>query len=255
MNYLKIITSLSIFILFPVIVSANFQLHEQWSDGERHTQDPQNGSLAWYSSAFAGSLQAKEGSLTQIGAARHVIAYFTEDGKAITLKDGELLSIEFSIRFDGEAPGSGFFRMAALDSQGRRVAADNHQTSNGAFSGYRGYAFIGDVDGSNSSIRTRTGSENNLLTTLSPFTILRNTTRNFSAIAPGQVYNGTIRIKRDRDRIEIDFSMDGYGQISRTDRSPQTFRFDTIAFAVSSGAADGFTLHSLKVSGPSPSQR
>lgn len=255
MKYTKIITTLSIFSLVPIWANANIQLHEKWSDGERHTQDLASGSLAWYSSAFAGSLQAKEGSLTQQGAARHTIAYFTENDKGISLKNGEKISIEFSIRFSGESPGIGFFRMAVLDSQGRRITSDNHQTSNGAFSGYRGYAFIGDVDGSNSSIRARKGNENNLITTLAPFSILRNTTRNFAEIVPKRLYTGVLVAKRNGDRMELEFSMEGYGSISRTDRSPDTFSFDTIAFAISTGAADGFTLTSVKVSGPSPSDR
>jgi hypothetical protein len=111
-------------------------LEQNFANGNRATQQLP-ASAAWFVSEADGVLQNKRGLSSAPN--RHLIAYFAETEKPVSLAVGESLVLQLSFSAREPLPKGGVFRMGFFNSDGKRIAADGAGSSNPAFLGYQGY--------------------------------------------------------------------------------------------------------------------
>lgn len=104
---------------------------------KRSTQDLPS-SAAWFVSEADGVLQNKRGLSSAPN--RHLVAYFAETVRPVTLAVGESLSLQLSFSVREPLAKPAVFRIGFFNSGGKHLAVDGAGPSNEAFTGYQGYS-------------------------------------------------------------------------------------------------------------------
>jgi hypothetical protein len=227
-------------------------LADNFSDLERATQSPP-GSAAWTVSRPAATLSAAAGELAwTLGTNNNgfsLLAHFTGEGAARVLNVGDQIVLEF--RFStGSEPANAFrgLRFGLLDSGGSRLAADNHDNSNAAFSGWRGYlctANLGSTGGNNREHTERTGAGATLFSS-SLYTQVGAGAAGLD-LAASTPYVAKLKIRRiSATDVELTSTLAGSVQTT-LDIATNVTAFDTVAIFFGNNVAASATIDDVVV--------
>jgi hypothetical protein len=254
---------------FLVAATASAQtmiLSETWSDGSRTNNDLPT-STAWYTSLASTTLTATAadgGSMTQsLANSAQVIGYLTYPSGKVPLEIGEIIELNFQFSLQNIVGDGNFIRFGLFDSSAR-IAVDNN--GGGGFAGTSGFManLTGQNQGASVDMRRRSDGRSNgslILSTTDYFQ--SNVTDTLSeALVSDVIYTGSMVVTRSGTAENIvSASLTGPNGIifslapyTETSAAVVSTGFDLVAFGISDGGRDSFTLHSLDVQvGPEPS--
>lgn len=224
-------------------------LEQNFANGNRATQQLP-GSAAWYLSEADGLLQNKRG----LSAApnRHLIAYFAETGKPVSLAVGEslVLQLSFSAREPQAKPG--VFRIGFFDSGGNRITSDGGGSSNPAFLGYKGYSAHLDFNSPKAiSLHRRSdGISDKLIAGGEAYgEPLQRGTGTGAELKSDAVYTINLKLTRTADGITLACDVPEFGDYAATaddSQSPVT-TFDTIVIYGARSGMNRFAIDRIKI--------
>lgn len=223
-------------------------LSETFISGERLTQNLPN-TAAWYSS-YSSGYSDSTGDLVSL-ANRHLLTYFTGSGSPQQLGVGDSLTVSFT--FSLQTPVStaayGAIGFGLFNSGGSRISADNHGTSNTAFTDYSGYASFMNINASSAmKLAERNISGVKLINSYDSYTRTGSLGSGTDFIN-NQDYTMVFDLTRTADGMEVSAALSGVTGFSglNTYTTGIETAFDTFAIYVPSAYADGYTLKSVDI--------
>ena len=235
-------------------------LNDTFADGDRTTQSPPS-SAQWLVSGTSGNMNVTGGALVSTSSMTNV-AYFTAAGSPVTLAAGESLTLSFSVSFSSVSNSVGLFRVGLFNS-GTRLANDNFQNTNAAFTGsYAGYFGAVNTGATSGTNILRVYERPNTLNTLLAGSISNYTQTGgsvggaFKTFVAGNVYSGVLTLSRtDATTVSIFQSYTGiFGADSSSstvsgtvsDTSGITASFDTFGLFYNL-SGQSVTLDNIKI--------
>jgi hypothetical protein len=234
---LTVLATVAMVMLTTVQVNAATVLDDQFTDGERDTQNLP-GSAAWFEGGNALAVvgnelefQCKTGN-----AYGHLIGYYA--ATPITLAEGESIvaSVDFSVNYE-PADIDRALRVSLYNAGGSKVTADGG-SSDAIYTNYRGYEFgvnNGNTAAGGASFRERTGANSILFSSGATSTLGSGVGVDLAADTS---YNLTIALTRTASGIDMDVTYAGVTYTTVSDTSNIVDAFDTLAIFNGGDGAD-----------------
>ena len=143
MKSLAPVLAAGLFLSTALSAEPEILLEQSFSSENRSLQQLPSSS-AWFGSEPDGVLVNRKGLSSAPN--RHLIAYFAETEKPLSLSPGESLTLKISFSVKEPLPKGGVFRVGLFDSQGKRVTEDGQGPNNPLFQNYRGYSAHLDIN-------------------------------------------------------------------------------------------------------------
>lgn len=230
---------------------------EAFASGQRTSSVITSTSAQWFSSAGSTNVTyTADTSIRQLGAGRHLVAYFTADGSPVNIGVNETLTLTYTITFDRATPLNAAdtnFRVGLFDSTpGVRVSADAHggTSASSTFDNYTGYTSALNLGAASGAFTLR---ERSPLTNAALFsTSSLSSTTHSGPFQPNTPYTGVFSFTRTADdHLTMTHTITGAGlsnyTMSFTDDTVSTFAFDMMSFSILSSTADSFTITQAKL--------
>jgi hypothetical protein len=254
-------------IIFSTPVRGQVLLNDNFSDGERLTQNLPS-SAHWYSGGLSNNVSAGSDALVfsgDIGGSTPGsihgggLAYFTAAGSPFSLSIGQTMTLSFDYSYAQIDSTDWHLEFGLFNSGGSRVATDNSSFNNSIFNAYSGYVAAGILGPDTSGlgrykIAERNLTANNLLSTLS-YTILGSNVKQTGGASAGIIYNASLSLYYADATHMILTSVIGGQTLVQTDTTGLDTSFDTVGI-FAPGTPGTFTFDDVNVSvinAPEPS--
>lgn len=248
-----------ILAIFNVPVRGQVLLNDNFSDGERLTQNPP-GSAHWYSGGLSNNVSAGSDALVFSGDSGGStpgsihgggLAYFTAAGSPFSLSIGQSMTLSFDYSYGQTDSTDWHFEFGLFNSGGSRTATDNTSFNNSIFNAYTGYVVAGVLGPDPSGpgrykIAERNSTANNLLTT-SSYTILGSNIKQTGGVSAGITYDASLTLYyADATDMILTSVIDGE-TLTRTVTGGLFTSFDTVGI-FAPGTPGTFTFDDVNVS-------
>lgn len=250
----------SLMALLPSLAEAETLLDQTFSQNERPVQDLPT-SAAWFTNAHMDSFGVADGKLELGKPGVTAIAYFTQEGSAVKLEEGDtlVLETEFTIREPAGSRGSSV-RIGFFNSGENRVTADAKDSTWNRFMGYTGYAtFFDAISNNNASIsilRRNADLSDNLIGAGSAFAVSLGSAGGRAKMVDGVSYKLTFSLSFAGGGLTASVLMVGEDGSSRsvefTDTQDPHRVFDTLVLSGAGTVYRSISYSHIKISGPQP---
>jgi hypothetical protein len=244
---------------FSIPVRGQVLLNDNFSDGERLTQNPPN-SVHWYSGGLSNNVSASSDALVFTGdvggstpGSIHGggLAYFTAAGSPFSLSIGQSMTLSFDYSYGQIDSADWHLEFGLFNSGGARTATDDTGFNSSSFNAYTGYAAAGVLGPDPSGpgrfkIAERNLTANNLLSTLS-YTILGSNVKQTGGASAGITYDASLTLYyADATDMILTSVIDGE-TLTRTVTGGLFTSFDTVGI-FAPGTPGSFTFDDVNVS-------
>lgn len=225
-------------------------LDQSFANGNRSLQQlPSSG--AWFVSEPDGLLVNRKGLSSAPN--RHLISYFAEAEKPISLSLGGSLHLKVSFSVKEPVPKGGVLRLGLFDSQGKRISGDGEGPSNPIFENYRGYSAHLDLNSPKalSLHRRAEGISDKLISGNEAFgePLLRSTGQG-GQFESDRAYTANFKLTRTAQGISLACDIPelaGYAATAEDNQHPLT-SFDTIVFYGARSGMSRFVIEQVELS-------